>query len=67
MAHLTSSQPSRHPRCLGLFAGTAYPWQSSEDLPRSPCCFDDMPCSQTPGMPDTAAQLAIPDSVFWSS
>ncbi len=25
MAHLTSSQPSRHPRCLDLFAGTAYP------------------------------------------
>jgi len=25
MAHLTSSQPSRHPRCLDLYAGTASP------------------------------------------
>ena len=41
------------------------PWQSDEDLPRSPCYFDDMPCSQTPGMPDTTAQIAVPDGVFW--
>jgi hypothetical protein len=43
------------------------PWQGGEDLPRSLYCFDDMPCSQTPGMPDTAAQIAMPDDVFWIS
>ena len=41
------------------------PWQSGEDLPRSLCCFDDMPCSQTPGMPDITAQSAMSDRVFW--
>ncbi len=41
------------------------PWQSAEDLPRSPYYFDDMPCSQTPGMPNIAAHSAISDGVFW--
>jgi hypothetical protein len=43
------------------------PWQSGEDLPRSLCCFDNMPCSQTPGMPGAAALIAMPDGVFWIS
>ena len=34
--------------------GLRFVRQRGLDLPRSPCCFDDMPCSQTPGMPDTA-------------
>ena len=41
------------------------PWQSDEDLPRSPCYFDDMPCSQTPGMPDITAHSVMSDGVFW--
>ena len=41
------------------------PWQSDEDLPRSPCYLDDMPCSQTPGMPDITAHSVMPDGVFW--
>ena len=43
------------------------PSQSAEDLPRSLHYFNDMPCSQTPGMPDTTAQNAVPDGVFWSN
>jgi hypothetical protein len=41
------------------------PWQSDEDLPRSPYYFDDMPCSQTPGMPDITAHSGMSDGVFW--
>ncbi len=41
------------------------PWQSDEDLPRSPGYFDDMPCSQTPGMPDITAHSVMSDGVFW--
>ena len=41
------------------------PWQSDEDLPRSPYYFDDMPCSQTPGMPDITAHSVMSDGVFW--
>ena len=65
MTHLTSSSPSRRPRWLGLFAGTAFPGRALRISPRSLRCFDDMPCSQTPGVSDTTAQNAMSDGVFW--
>ena len=56
---------NRRPRGLALVRRYCPPWQSVEDLPRSPYYFDDMPCSQTPGMPDIAAHSAMSDGVFW--
>jgi len=43
------------------------PRQNSEDLPRSPCYFDNMPCSQTPGTSCIATHITMPDGVFWLS
>jgi hypothetical protein len=39
--------------------------KNHQDLPRSPICFSDMPCSQTPGTPLAAAHPAASDVVFW--
>jgi hypothetical protein len=39
--------------------------KNHQDLPRSPICFTDMPCSQTPGTPLAAAHPVTSDVVFW--
>ena len=39
--------------------------ENRQDLPRSPICFSDMPCSQTPGTPLATAHPVASDVVFW--
>jgi hypothetical protein len=41
--------------------------ENRQDLPRSPICFADVPCSQTPGMPPAATHSAAGDVVFWKT
>ena len=65
MTHLTSSSPSRRPRWLGLFAGTAFPGRALRISHVH--CVALMTCRalRPRGCPDTTAQNAMSDGVFW--